>query len=305
MKGNGLVWLLFIFLSLTWGSSFILIKKSMFPVSEEDMVFNPYHVGALRIVIAGLLLLPFALKNLRHLKGKKVWFLLVAGTCGNLLPSMLFPLAETHIESSLAGLLNSTTSFFVVLIGVFFFKSKPSAVQLIGLVLGSLGLFLVLRSQLGVSSKEDLAYALIVLPATLCYAISLTTIKFKLQEFKPLTITSLSFFLVFIPALGIAFFSGAFQQVVQHPDGFKALGYLSVLAGVGTALAVMLFTKLISISSPIFSSAVAYMLPIVAISIGVLLGEDFPLVNLAWGALIILGVLLMNQPGFLRKRKDI
>lgn len=269
----------------------------MFPVSEDDMVLNPYQIGALRVLIAGIVLLPIAIKHLSKLKGKPVFFLLLAGLCGNLLPAMLFPIAQTNISSSLAGLLNSTTSLFVVLIGIFVFKAKPSIYQLIGLALASTGLYLVLNTQFNIESSKNIWYALFIFPATLCYAISLTTIKFKLQQFKAPTITSLTFLLMMIPALIICIYTGAFESISSHPDGMKSLGYLSILAVVGTAIAVLLFTRLIAIASHIFASAIAYLLPVVALILGHLDGETFPMISLLWVAVILIGVFLMNKSG--------
>ncbi len=295
MKNEKLVWILFIFLSLTWGSSFILMKKSLFPVSENEMVLNPFQVGSLRIVMAALVLLPIAIKYLKYLNKKSFWLLLITGVAGNLIPAILFTLAETNIDSSLAGLLNMSTSFFVVLIGVFFYKAKPSKLQLLGLALGSTGLYFVLSSQFDPSATKNMAYAFFIFPATLCYAISLTTIKFRLAHIPSSAITSISFMLILLPALIIAVSFNSFEPIYTHPDGLKAFGYLSILSVVGTAIAVFLFTKLIAISSHIFASAIAYMLPVVAIFIGVLDGESFDLINIIWVVLIIIGVYLMNK----------
>ena len=267
----------------------------MFPVGGSEMVLGPFQVGALRIVIAGLVLLPVALRFRKHLTKQNLGLLFVTGLFGNLMPAMMFTLAETGISSSLAGLVNMATSFFVVIIGVIFYRSKPTLLQLVGLGLGSTGLFLVLNGQSDIASNPDIRYALFLFPATLGYAISLTTIKFKLNHLPALAITSLSFLLILGPAIIIALMTDAFSAVVTHPDGLKALSYLSVLAVVGTAIAVMLFTKLVSISNHIFSSAISYVLPVVAILIGVLDGESFPLINIFWVLLIIAGVFLMNR----------
>lgn len=268
----------------------------MYPVGGEELVLGPFQVGSLRIVIAGLVLLPIAIKFKKHLTRKTVGLLLVTGFFGNLMPAMMFTIAETGISSSLAGLVNMATSFFVVIIGVVFYKSKPTLMQMIGLGLGSAGLFFVLNSQSDINLNKDIRYALFLFPATIGYAISLTTIKFKLNHLPSLAITSLSFLLILGPALIIALMTDAFSPIFHHPDGLKAIGFLSILAIVGTAVAVLLFTKLIAISNHIFSSAIAYMLPIVAIFIGVMDGESFPMVNLIWVAVIITGVFLMNRP---------
>lgn len=271
------------------------MKKSMYPGGGDEMVLGPFQVGALRIVIAGFVLLPLAIKFKKHLTKKTIGLLLIVGLFGSLMPAMMFTLAETGISSSLAGLVNMATSFFVVIIGVIFYKSKPTYLQVIGLGLGSTGLFFVLNGQTDIASNTDIRYAFFLFPATVGYAVSLTTIKFKLNHLPSIAITSLSFMLILGPALLIAIFTDAFSPIFKHADGFKAIGYLSILAVVGTALAVLLFTKLIEISNHIFSSAIAYMLPVVAIFIGVLDGEDFPLINLIWVALIIGGVFLMNR----------
>lgn len=293
MTNERLSWILLIVLSLVWGSSFILMQKSMSPVGDEH-VMGPYQVGALRIFIASLVLLPIAVKHLKLLKTKQFWWLLIVGACGNLIPAILFTLAETRIEPSLAGILNMGTSFFVVIIGVVIYKNRPTLAQTVGILLGALGLYQILKSEIQFES-DDTGYALLVLLATLCYGISLTTIKFKLQGVPPLVITSLSFFIILFPALGISIYTNAFEPVVSHPDGLKSLGYLSILSVVGTALAVFVFTKLVAISSHIFASGVTYLIPVVAVIIGVFAGEKFALFNLVWVALIISGVYLMNK----------
>lgn len=293
MTNERLSWFLLIGLSLVWGSSFILMDKSMHPVGDE-MVMGPYQVGAMRIFLAGLVLLPVAVRHLKLLKTKMFWWLLIVGTCGNLIPAILFTLAETRIEPSMAGILNMGTSFFVVLIGVLVYKNKPIWAQTAGILMGAFGLYQILKAEIAFDS-EDTAYALLVLLATLCYGISLTTIKFKLQGVPALAITSLSFFIILFPALIISVWTGAFTTVFSHPDGLTSLGFLSVLSVVGTALAVFVFTKLVAISSHIFASGVTYLIPIVAVLIGVMAGEKFDLFNLVWVAVILVGVYLMNK----------
>ncbi|UKN03438.1 DMT family transporter [Paracrocinitomix mangrovi] len=295
MSNKALTWILFIFLSLTWGSSFILMKKGMYPGEKNDLVFGPFQLGAWRIILAGTALLPLAIKFRKYLTKKNVGLLLVSGLFGNFIPAMMFTLAETNIDSSLAGLLNMSTTFFVVLIGIFFYKSKPSKWQLLGLAIGSTGLYLVLSQQFNAAEMKDPRYAFFIFPATLGYAISLTTIKFKLQHMPSTAITSLSFLLILVPAIIAGIVTKAYEPFMQHELAWKGFGYIAILSIVGTAIAVMLFTKLIAISNHIFSSAIAYMLPVVAILIGLADGEKFALINLLYVVLIILGVFLMSK----------
>ncbi len=303
MSNERLSWFLLISLSIVWGSSFILMEKSMKPVGEE-MVMGPYQVGAMRILIASLTLLPIAVRHLKLLKTKTFWWLLIVGGCGNLIPALLFTLAETKIEPSMAGILNMGTSFFVVIIGVVIYKNKPKSAQVVGILCGAFGLYNILKSQLSFE-QEDFFYALLVLAATLCYGISLTTIKFKLHDVKPVVITSLSFFIILFPAAIICLATNAFDPIVSNPNGLKSLGYLTVLSVIGTALAVFIFTKLVAISSHIFASGVTYLIPVVAVLIGVLAGENFELFNLVWVALILIGVYLMNKKSRIRLNKTV
>ena len=92
-------WVLLVVLTLIWGSSFILIKKSL-------LHYNPYEVGSLRIAIASVLLMPLAIINIRKFPRKQLKYLLVAAACGNFIPMFLFPMAETEISSAVAGIIN-------------------------------------------------------------------------------------------------------------------------------------------------------------------------------------------------------
>jgi len=294
MKNDKLAWPILIFLALVWGSSFILMKKSMYPVTAGVMVMNPYQVGSLRVVLAGLVMLPFAIRHLKELKRNNIFLLLLVGVSGNLIPATLFTIAETEIDSSLAGMLNMGTSFFVVILGIVIFKSSPSKLQYLGMLLGATGLYLVLRTQIKFDGNE-LGFALLILLATLFYATSLITIKFKLQHLQPIVITSLAFFLILGPAVVASFLFDSVSPIIHHPDGLKAFGYLTILAFVGTALAVFLFNSLVSISSHIFATGVTYLMPVVAIFAGVLDGDEFKFANIPWIIMIVSGVYLLNQ----------
>ena len=108
-------WVLLIVLSIIWGSSFILIKKSL----EH---FNPYEVGALRVLFAGILLLPMAISNIKKFPRKNLKWLLLAAISGNFIPMFLFPIAETNISSSIAGIVNSMMPIFVIIVGFLFWQ---------------------------------------------------------------------------------------------------------------------------------------------------------------------------------------
>lgn len=264
----------------------------MFP-SDGVKAFTPYQVGALRVLIASVVLLPIAIKNIKKFKGKNLPLFIIVGLCGNFIPAFLFPIAETGIQSSLAGLLNMGTSLFIVVLSFLFFRSRITWIQLIGFFLGGIGLFLIVANQINVG-ENSFWHAAIALFATLFYAISLSVIKFKLSHEHPLAITSLAFFSMLVPAIVACFFTGAFVAVTD-PVIIKGLPYLLLLAIIGTALAVLLFNYMVAVSTPLFASSVTYIIPIVALFFGVLDGEKFDLVNVAWMVLIFIGVYLMGK----------
>ena len=113
-----LAWILFLVLSMIWGSSFILIKKGLTSL-------NPEEVATLRIASASLVLLPFAAKRIKQINKKNIFNLILVGFMGSLLPSFFFALAQTKLSSSLTGIMNALTPFFTIIISVLFFKEKP------------------------------------------------------------------------------------------------------------------------------------------------------------------------------------
>src|SRR6478672_6949712 len=107
-KQNLVNWLLFLLLSVVWGSSFILMKKS----AEE---LTGWQIGSLRIFAAGLAFLPFAIFHITRVPVRKLPLVILSGVLGNLFPAFLFAIAiEKSINSSVASILNSLTPLFVI-----------------------------------------------------------------------------------------------------------------------------------------------------------------------------------------------
>ncbi len=132
-------WMLLALLAGIWGSSFILMKRGMYTLTEEP-IFSSSQVGALRMLIASLVMLPFAIRYLPQLKKwENVKFLMVVGFCGNFIPAFLFTYAETGISSGYAGMLNSCTPIFTILIGYLVFSNKLTFKQFLGVLIGTIG----------------------------------------------------------------------------------------------------------------------------------------------------------------------
>jgi drug/metabolite transporter (DMT)-like permease len=285
-------WLLLFLLALIWGSSFILIKRGL-------IVFSPGEVGAYRIVSAALVLLPLSLTRVKALSAKQVKNLVVAGFVGSFFPAFLFAKAQTQLSSSLTGVLNVLTPLFVVLVGAFFFQARITRRNGLGLAIAFAGVLLLIsiRQGEGLGFFEDInSHVFYVLLATLFYGINLNIIKYWFVALKPVEITAISLLLV-LPVALIYLFSGtSFSFKLMHHEGaLEALGYLTILGVLGTALALIIFNSLVKLATPVFASSVTYLIPIVAVFWGVWDGETLALSHYFGIAATLLGVWISNS----------
>lgn len=262
-------WGFLIILALVWGSSFILIKRGL-------EVYSPGEVGALRIVFAGMVLLPLSLPRLKGLNKRQVKNLIIVGLVGSFIPAFLFAKAQTQLSSSLTGVFNAMTPLFVVIIGALFFNSRITRRNGIGLFIAFLGvIILMMVKEGGLGNFNEInAYALLVLLACACYGLNLNIIKYRFVELKPVAITAISLSIVLPVALIFLFTTTQFSFKVLHVEGaVPALGYIAILGIVGTALALILFNVMVKVATPVFASSVTYLIPVVAIMWGLLDGE--------------------------------
>ena len=285
-------WGMLILLALVWGSSFILIKRGL-------EVFSPGEVGAYRIVAAASFLLPLSLPRLKNLNKHQIFYLVIVGLVGSFIPAFLFAKAQTQLSSSLTGVLNALTPLAVVMIGALFFGSKITKRNGIGLAIAFIGVFIlvVVKEGSGLEAFSGInAYALFVILACICYGFNLNIIKYKFVTLKPIQITAISLLMVLPAALIFLLVGTDFSyKVANVPGALKALGYVTLLGVMGTALALILFNVMVKRVTPVFASSVTYLIPIVAIMWGVLDGEV-----LLWGhyfgiVAVILGVWYGNR----------
>ena len=279
-------WSIMIFLAFTWGSSFILMKRGL-------DVFSYAQVADLRMGLAWLSLLPFVWSQLKKTP-TNFWIpLAVVGLFGNGIPAFLFTKAQTQLDSSLTGILNALVPLFTLLIAVFIFKTKVKGYNILGVLIGLTGAIWLVAGD-GVV-MENAHYAWFVVVATICYAISLNTIKNYLEKMNPIHITGLAFFFVGPPTL-IHLFSTDFLEVMNTQEkAWSALGYIFILAVIGTSMAVAIFNKLVARTTAIFASSVTYLIPIFAIIWGVIDGEHIALQHILGTAIIFAGIYLVNK----------
>lgn len=282
-------WTILITMALIWGSSFILIKRGL-------LVFSPGELGALRITMAFLSLMPVALKHLRTIDRSKLPVLFVLGFAGSLLPSFLFAIAETQLDSSLTGVLNALTPIFVILISLIFFHQKIKFLNALGILVGFSGTIFMLLGGSGFDLSNFNYYAFYVVAATVFYGINVNLIKEYLPDLKALQITAVSLFLTSPFCIGYLLFFTDFLDKIGVVDGFwLAFFYVSLLGVFGTAIALVLFNKLIQISTMIFASSVTYLIPIVAIGWGLVDNEVLNIYQYIGISIVLGGVYLANK----------
>ncbi len=281
-------WLILFSLMLTWGSSFILMKRAL-------LSFSGTEVGLLRVVLTFLFLLPFSFRYIKKIERKYFWPLFLSGIIGSVIPALLFAIAETRIESGLAGTLNSLTPLFTLLLGMAFFGFKTRWINVLGVLIGLAGAVGLMISSSGNHLGGEFWYSFLVVIASVCYAINVNLVKRYFSGLNSMQITVMTFFYIGIPTLiWVLFFTRIPNLLWTHPDVWEGMGYLAILSVVGTGLALIAFNKLIKMSSPVFASSVTYIIPIVAIMWGILDGERFTVVYFFWMMLILGGVFLVN-----------
>lgn len=258
-------------------------------------IFSAPQVASLRILLASLSLFPFALPYLKKLYYRKNLIpLLGVGLCGNLIPAFLFTYAETGISSGMAGMLNSFTPIFTLLMGFILFRVPIKLIQLIGAAIGTVGIILLVILGKSNALAGNTEHILAVVLATLLYGLSLNLIKQCLSEFSPLEITSLTFTSILLPALVGFIYFGTPSVIMTNPEAGSAFLYVSILGIIGTAMAVFLFNGIIKNSSALFASSVTYLIPIVAVIIGFYFSEEITWNQVCSMVIILLGVFIVN-----------
>lgn len=288
MQQKWINWLVFALLSLVWGSSFVLIKEGL-------RSFSPYQVASLRMLFAGLVLVPFAIKALPQIPKEKMGLVLISGVAGNFIPAFLFCIAETQIDSSLAGILNSLTPLFTILVGISFFKVQTNITKIIGVIIGFIGLCFLFAAGKDMSMR-NMSYAGLVLMATLFYGINVNMVGRYLQNIGALNIASVAFSFLVLPSATILFFTGYFNNNFTNQTVIQSTLASAVLGIVGTSLASILFYYLIKRAGVIFGSLVTYGIPIVAVCWGMVYGEKITPMQYVWMGVILIGVFIANRP---------
>ena len=275
-------WLLsYVLLGITWGMSFLFIKQGLEFLTPLGVAFGRCSLGALTLIIIA------KVKKVELPKDPKIWgHLLVVALLLNVIPGILFALAETKVTSILAGIINAVTPLMTVLaILIIGHDEKPKRAQLIGLALGFAGVATVMGVWQGLGDNPILYVGMLLLAVT-CYGFSFPysrrfVMPHKLEPTSMATVQLICASAVLLP--------GYLYDGISK-DEFKLIPVLSMLAlGIfGSGVAYIWNFEIIRAAGSAIASSVTFVTPVVAVIAGIIfLGE-----RITWyepvGALIVL-----------------
>ncbi|WP_163408852.1 DMT family transporter [Flavobacterium ajazii] len=284
MDAKQLKWFYLLLLSLIWGSSFILIKRGLVGLTA-------IQVGSLRIIFAGLFLLVVGFSSLKKISLRQWKFVALTSFFGTFIPAFFFAIAETQVDSSIVAILNSLTPLNTLVLGIIFFGIQFQKRQVLGVFIGLVGCLLLVLNGSSDHSGQNYYYLILVVIATLCYAINVNLIKKYLSDLNSLSITTGNFAVLFLPALLILSTTDFTQKIHLETTQYSVL-FVMILGVLGTGIANVLFFKLIQMSSPIFATSVTYLIPIVAFFWGLLDNEMLTPIQFFGAFIILIGVYL-------------
>jgi drug/metabolite transporter (DMT)-like permease len=280
-------WLTLFLLAFIWGTSFILMKRGL-------QSYTSTQVAAFRMFFAFVFFIPVIISRIKNLKKEHLKSLLIIGFIGNFFPAFLFTKAQTEITSALAGMLNTTTPVFVLLVGLFFYKSRPTKLNIAGVLIGLIGALGLIIKDFNFLHSGISILALLIILATLFYGINTNEIKYKLKDLDGISIAAFSFLFIG-PCGGIVLLTSDFSSAITTPNYIHNLINIIILALFSSVLAVVIFNLLIKKTTAIFAASVTYIIPFFAIFWGFFDGEKITLMQIISISVVILGVYLVNK----------
>ena len=279
---------LFFLLACCWGPSFLFIK-----VAVQDI--PPFIIANLRIAIGGIML--YIILKIRKIDlpkfGSEWKHFAVMGFFSCALPFALFAIGEQYIDSSLAAILNGTTPLFTLMIAHFFTKNdRLTKMKFLGSIIGFSGLFVLVAPSL-MEAKATIVGIVAGTIAAASYGVGFVYAKKNIHGLKPLVVPTMQLFLA---SLFLLPFSLMIENSFVIKDiSLPAIASILGLAVFGTALAFVIYYKLIAATSATYVSAVNYLLPIFGVVLGMAILDERLTWNAYLGSLMILvGVMIIN-----------
>jgi len=284
-------------LAAIWGTSFLLMKVALVDLTPLQIVLGRMAIGA------AVLLVVLRMRAERLPSGRRIWASLAfVGVVANVVPFFLIAWGEQYVGSGLAGIYNATTPLFTLLVATAALpEERPTAAKTAGLAVGFFGVLLVMAPWRGVGHAA-LAGQLACLAAAACYAVAITYTRKYLSGSGLPPVVLAAGQLVCATVVVMALFPLWATSSVSLPP--KVLASMLALGALGTGIAYLIFYRLIGEIGATAASTVTYLVPVVAVTLGVaVLGEAVAWNDFVGAAVVLLGVAvaggqLRRVPGF-------
>jgi drug/metabolite transporter (DMT)-like permease len=284
----------FVLLAAIWGGSFLLMKLG----AAE---FGPFATAFTRVLLASLFLLPLlALRGQLEALRKHIKPILLVGALNSGIPFVLFGFSVLHISTGLNSILNATTPLWGAVVAWVWLRDKPTPLRILGLVIGFAGVAALAwdKATFKAGAASPGMAVLACLGATLCYGIAASFTKKYLTGVPPLASATGSQ----IGASVLLVLPAATNMPAQAPS-VNAWVAIFLLAFFCTAVAYVLYFRIIARAGPARAVAVTFLIPVFGVAYGGLfLSEVVTPTMLLFGAVIMLGTALSTGVLKLGKR---
>ncbi len=296
MKLKNFLWILL--LAAIWGPSFLFIK-----VAVQEL--PPITLVAVRVGMASLalyLILRTQGRNLPRLG--RIWrHFAFMGLFANALPFVLFSWGELYVDSALASILNGTTPIFTVVLAHFLVADdRMTPTKLVGTLLGFAGLLIIVAPTLAVGMRAETLGLLAMATAAFCYAVTIIYSRRHLRGLQPLVAPTAQLLMATLFLLPISL---VLDQPYTLPlPSLPVIGSVLSLSLLGTAVAFVIYYRIIERMNATDLAMVTYLIPVFGIILGVLvLGEQPGWTAFVGSAFILIGVMTVNGVFRFRRRK--
>jgi drug/metabolite transporter (DMT)-like permease len=278
-------WLLFLVVGTIWGSSFLLMAIGL-------EAFRPGLVTWLRVLFGAcaLWLVPGVRTPIERADRARLLLLSVTWV---VIPFTLFPLAQGSVNSAIAGMLNGAAPIFTAVIATILLRRPPGSRQLVGIPLGFLGVAAIAFSAAGQGPSQVVGVVLILV-ATICYGIAFNVATPLQQRYGSLPVMAriLTIGAVMTAPLGLVSIEGS-------RFAWAALAATGAVGVLGTGVAFVLMGRLVGRVGPTRASIVGYLIPVVALALGMLFRND------EVGSIAVVGVALVILGAYLTSRREV
>lgn len=298
MNENLKIFLGYILICFAWGSTWLMIR-----IGLETM--TPFLSAGVRFVVASVLVfLIMKVKKINLQKDSfsiKIYFLLALFSF--VIPFGLVYWAEQFIPSGLASILFGIYPFVVIILSYIHIKEQNTDLyQILGAVLGFIGLIIIFSDDLSFNSNMLLGMTAVVLSAAMQGFIAVY-LKKNAKQLNPL---SMNLIPLFLAGILLIIFSVLFEDYLNNKFTITAISSILYLAVLGTVMAFTTYYWLLKRINVVILSLSAFITPIIAVLLGwIILKEKLSIVQINGSAIVLAGILIANLKGILKYYKKV